>query len=153
MNQLNPSVLVSYREAAQARFARRIVARLNADAEQMDVDIAERLRFAREGALERARRARAPEAVAAGHVQVNGRGTAALSGGGSGWWFKLVSIAPLVALVCGLVLIQQFQTRAQISVAAEVDAALLADDLPPNAYSDAGFAEFQEPAAGVSGPA
>ena len=49
---------------------------------------------------------------------------------------------PLVALVGGLVLIQDWQTRAQISVAAEVDAALLADDLPINAYRDPGFVEF-----------
>jgi hypothetical protein len=27
-------------------------------------------------------------------------------------------------------------------VAAEIDSALLADDLPPKAYSDAGFVEF-----------
>ena len=39
-------------------------------------------------------------------------------------------------------LIQHWQDRTQISVAAEVDAALLADDLPPKAYSDAGFVEF-----------
>ena len=39
-------------------------------------------------------------------------------------------------------LIQDWQNRTQISVAAEVDAALLGDDLPLNAYSDAGFVEF-----------
>ena len=49
---------------------------------------------------------------------------------------------PALALVAGLVLIQRWQDNAQVSVAAEVDAALLSDDLPPNAYSDAGFAEF-----------
>ena len=49
---------------------------------------------------------------------------------------------PLLALVGGLVLIQHSQTRAQIRTAAEVDAALLADDLPPAAYGDDGFVEF-----------
>jgi hypothetical protein len=39
-------------------------------------------------------------------------------------------------------LIEHLQSNEQISVAAEVDSALLADDLPLNAYSDAGFAEF-----------
>ena len=32
----------------------------------------------------------------------------------------------------------------QIRDAAEVDSALLADDLPPEAYSDPGFAEYLE---------
>lgn len=140
MNQLNPSSLIAARDALQARFARRIVARLNDDTEQLGGDVAERLRFAREGALARARLARSPAAVAP-RLGITAAG-AALLGGGSGWWVKLASVVPLVALVCGLVLIQQWQTRVQISVAAEVDAALLADDLPPTAYSDAGFVEF-----------
>jgi hypothetical protein len=49
---------------------------------------------------------------------------------------------PLIVLVAGLVLIQQVHERAQISAAAEVDAQILSDDLPPAAYSDPGFAEF-----------
>jgi len=51
-------------------------------------------------------------------------------------------VLPLLALVGGLLLIDRLQTDAQISVAAEVDAALLADTLPPTAYSDVGFVEF-----------
>jgi hypothetical protein len=54
----------------------------------------------------------------------------------------VASVLPLLALVVGLILIQRWQTTAQISVAAEVDAALLADDVPPTAYRDAGFIEF-----------
>ena len=145
MNQLNSSSPTSSsptaaREAAQARFARRIIEHLNEDAGRISPDIAERLRFARERAIERAVAARAPAGTApkVGHTS----GGAALLGGMSGWWVKVASVLPLIALVCGLVLIQQLQTRAQISVAAEVDAALLADDLPPTAYGDAGFVEF-----------
>ena len=139
MNPFHPSSAAD-RDAAQARFARRIVARLNSDTASLGADIGERLRFARERAIETARLARAP-AAAAGRVGVTAGGAAVL-GGGSGWWFKLASAVPLIALVCGLVLIQQSQTRAQIAVAAEVDAALLSDDLPPTAYGDAGFVEF-----------
>ncbi|MDQ6679939.1 MAG: DUF3619 family protein [Pseudomonadota bacterium] len=132
--------MLADRDAAQASLARRIVARLNEDTDRLGADIAERLRFARERALERARLAHSP-AAAAPKVGITAAG-AAILGGGSSWWFRLASAAPLLALVCGLVLIQQWQTKAQISVAAEVDAALLADDVPPNAYSDAGFVEF-----------
>lgn len=62
--------------------------------------------------------------------------------GGPSIWLRLVSLMPLVMLVAGLVFIQQHNDMEQISVAAEVDAALLADALPPDAYRDPGFAVF-----------
>ena len=140
MNQLNSSSLMAARDALQARFARRIAARLTAGTGTLDGDLTERLRFARERALERAALAR-KSAASTSAVGVTASGSAVL-GGGSGWWVRIASVLPLVALLLGLVLIQRWQTTAQISVAAEVDAALLADDLPPTSYRDAGFAEF-----------
>jgi uncharacterized membrane protein (Fun14 family) len=140
MNQLNPSSLSAARDAMQARFARRVVARLSDGAGDLGGDVTERLRFGRERALERAALAR-KTAASSSPVGVTGGG-GALLGGGTGWWLRAASVLPLVALLVGLVLIQRWQTTAQISVAAEVDAALLADDLPPTAYRDAGFVEF-----------
>ena len=132
--------LLAAADALQARFALRITARLTEVSQDLEPDLAERLRFAREKALTRARQVRnteigAAQAGAAG----GGRG---LAQGGSGWWFRFAAAAPVVVLVAGLMLIQRWQDHAQVSVAAEVDAALLSDDLPPKAYSDAGFAEF-----------
>lgn len=121
-------------EAMQARFALRVAARLTERSQDLGPDVTERLRFAREQALARARSAGAPVTVA--------RSGAVMLGSGSGWWLKIASVLPALALVAGLVLIQRWQDNAQVAVAAEVDAALLADDLPPTAYSDAGFAEF-----------
>ncbi len=72
----------------------------------------------------------------------NSSGAAVLGFNRSAWWLRLASVLPLVALVGGLVLIQDSQIRSQISVAAEVDEALLGDDLPINAYRDPGFTEF-----------
>jgi uncharacterized membrane protein (Fun14 family) len=140
MNQLNPSSLSAARDAMQARFARRVVARLSDGAGDLGGDVTERLRFGRERALERAALAR-KTAASSSPVGVTAGG-GALLGGGTGWWLRAASVLPLVALLVGLVLIQRWQTTAQISVAAEVDAALLADDLPPTAYRDAGFVEF-----------
>lgn len=140
MNQPNSPSLMAARDAMQARFARRIVARLSDGAHDLEGDLAERLRFARERALERAALAR-KSAASTSTVGVTASG-AALLGGGSDWWVRVASVLPLVALLIGLVLIQRWQTTAQISVAAEVDAALLADDIPPTAYRDAGFVEF-----------
>jgi hypothetical protein len=131
-------------EALQARFALRVAAHLNEASRELPHDVTERLKAARELSLERARLARRTEA--AGQVQVNGVGggvAALLRGGpGSDWWLKLASAIPLVALVLGFVLIEHVHTKTQISAAAEIDAALLADDVPPAAYSDPGFVEF-----------
>jgi hypothetical protein len=54
----------------------------------------------------------------------------------------MASALPLVLLVGGLVLIQERQYQQQIETAAEIDTALLSDNLPPDAYSDPGFVEF-----------
>ena len=125
------------RQALETRYGLRLAARLSEQADAMPHDLAERLRFARELALERARQARVATTVVSG-----GRGTLALGGGGSGWWWRLASLAPVLALVAGLMLIQEQSEAEQIRLAADIDAALLADDLPPTAYADAGFAEF-----------
>jgi hypothetical protein len=125
------------RHALEARIGLRIAARLSERAEQVGPDVSERLRFAREQALERARAARTSERTVS-----LGAGSAAVLGGGSSWWMRFAALLPVVALAAGLVLIQYWHTQAQIETAAEVDADLLADDLPPAAYSDVGFVEF-----------
>jgi hypothetical protein len=132
----NITVNPSRQDALEARIAYRIAARLNERADGLDNDVSERLRFAREKAIERARAARSAEAT---HLVSTGSAAAALGGG---WWVKLGSALPLVVLAVGLLVIQHLHQQAQISVAAEIDAELLADDLPPSAYSDVGFVEF-----------
>ena len=127
-------------DALQARFGLRVAAALTERSMDIGADLTERLRFAREKALERARAARAAETTPV--VGVSRGGAAILGQGGASWWIRLASVAPVLALIAGLVLIQRWQDNAQISVAAEIDAALLSDDLPPKAYGDAGFAEF-----------
>jgi Protein of unknown function (DUF3619) len=74
-------------------------------------------------------------------------GGAAILGGGPGsdtnpWWLRLGSLLPLAVLLAGLFMIDHQYTRSQIEAAAEVDAAILADDLPPEAYRDQGFVEY-----------
>ena len=49
---------------------------------------------------------------------------------------------PLALLIAGLVLIQQFTAQEQVMAAAEIDAVLLSDDLPPAAWTDPGFREY-----------
>lgn len=132
-------------EAAQARFAQRVTAALTEHRlKSANADIDARLQFAHDQALAAARRGRTA-AVAPSAVGVSGR--AAVLGGGSGddttpWWLRLGALVPLAVLLLGLVLIEDHYIRSQIEAAAEVDAAILADDLPPEAYRDQGFVEF-----------
>lgn len=123
----------------EARLGLRIGALLEQQAQRTPHDISERLRIAREQAAARARSTRAATAPAVVSVAA---GPTAVLGRQPGWLFRFASVMPLVLLVVGLLLIDQWHDRAQIEAAADIDLALLADDLPPDAYSDAGFAEF-----------
>jgi hypothetical protein len=126
--------------ALEARFALRVCTHLNQHSEQLPHELGERLKVARAQAIERARSMRlARQPAGALHA---GSGILTLSGWGGPWWSRLASVLPLVALVAGLVLIQELNDDAKIEVAADVDAALLADTLPPAAYGDAGFVEY-----------
>jgi hypothetical protein len=126
-----------------ARFGVRVAAMLGERARATPPDITERLRFAREQALARAQAARRREqVVAASSPVVVGYDRSAALAERPGWWVKLASAMPLAMLVFGLVAIDRMHDRAQIAAAAEVDAAILSDDLPPDAYSDPGFAEY-----------
>jgi Protein of unknown function (DUF3619) len=121
-------------QALEARFALRVTAALSERGVEHDID--QRLRVAREMALSRARH----RVTLASQVQVVGHGTAVL--GGSPWWLRMASMAPILVLALGLMLIERIDSQEQIEAAAEIDAILLADELPPRAYSDPGFGEF-----------
>lgn len=125
--------------SAQDRFGRQLAACLDASAERLPHDITERLRVARLQALGKLREVQAREAAPV----LLGGGVAALGGGDDrGLWPRLVSLIPLLALIAGLVAIQVFGTDQMAQDLAEIDSAILTDDLPPDAYADPGFAQF-----------
>ena len=130
-------------EAAAERFALRVATRLSSGADELPYDISERLRASRMQALAKRKKVAAPAHIAA-PVIVNGGGSATLGRGGEGggWWSALVSAVPLMTLVVGLVVINIAQDEDSANDLAEVDAALLTDDLPPAAYADPGFVQF-----------
>lgn len=141
MTTTDRTITAAQVEALEGHLALRVVARLNERTAEFPHDIGERLRVAREQAVQRAQAQRRLRTVPVAAVQVHASGTAALGGSG-GWWLRAAALLPLVVLVAGLVLIQQRHDADQIAAAAEIDAALLADELPPEAYSDPGFVEF-----------
>ena len=127
-----------------ARFGLAVAGSLSEQSEDLPHSVTERLRFAREQAMERARASRrvqtAPVAQTASGVVRSGNSLALI--GGPSRWFKLASVLPLLLLVAGLLLIQHSQWYEQVLAAAEIDTALLSDKLPPSAYSDPGFSEY-----------
>lgn len=126
------------RHSLEDRYALRVAAALSTHAEDLPRDVTARLRFAREQALERARQV----ATRSAPTTVQFGGGVLAWGGEPGWGWRLATLAPLLALVLGLFLIQSQHDDDQLQAVTEIDAALLADDLPPAAYTDAGFAEF-----------
>lgn len=131
-------------EGLEGQVASRLASHLSLGTGGLGPDIVERLRFSRERALSMARqqqRAQVPVQAAAQAWQPQGQ-QATLLGGPPPVWLRMASAFPLLVLVAGLVLIQQHHQFEQIMVAAEIDSALLADELPPDAYGDPGFSEY-----------
>ena len=117
---------------------------MTSGADELPYDISERLRASRMQALAKRKKDKVPVRLAAPVVVHNGS-SAALGHGGKdsgSWWSALVSAVPLMALVVGLVVINIAQDESSANDLAEVDAALLTDDLPPAAYADPGFVQF-----------
>jgi hypothetical protein len=118
------------------QFGRSVAMRLEAGSQELPYEVGERLRAARVRALQiRKQPAHAP--VVVGHG-----GSATLAFGERPWFIRIASALPLIALAAGLVVIHSIQSERRASELAEVDAALLTDDLPPSAYADPGFVQF-----------
>lgn len=112
-------------------------------------DITERLRVARHLAL--TQRKPLVQSRWAKNPQINQNGTlTAPPDEGLNLWSILASALPLLALVVGLMAIQWIQQDKITSEIAATDSALLTDELPPDAYIDAGFAQFLKQRIGVS---
>jgi hypothetical protein len=123
------------------RFGRQVAARLSSATEELPYAVTERLRAARIQAVAQRKRAAslrtAPSTAASG-----GGASMTLGDGDQSLWSRIASALPLIALAAGLILINIVENDRRASEVAEVDAALLTDDLPPAAYADPGFVQF-----------
>ena len=124
-------------ETQADQFGRASAALLNQGAQSLPAGIKERLYAARMKALS----VRKTEKVLA-HKPIFAGTAGNWSSGSNGMWDTLGWVAPLVVLVFGLIGIAQWQDDSRINDIAEVDAALLSDDVPPDAYADSGFLAF-----------
>jgi hypothetical protein len=113
--------------------------RLNEHATVLPHDISERLRAARMQAL--AVRKREPALVFEPQLATAG-GIASGSFEGLNIWNRLGSALPVIVLLMGLAFIHVVQNEHRSMELASIDAELLTDDLPPDAYTDPGFLVF-----------
>ena len=119
-------------------FAYKVRHALNEHAEHLPASTADRLASARKAALARKKPdapARLAQRQLAGNV-------------GSLFSFftlgRLAVIVPLMALVVGLAGIYEVEEQQRIAELAELDAAVLSDELPLTAYLDTGFNAYLE---------
>ena len=146
MSQFNPAgpgLAQSHVEALEGQVGLYLAAHLSRGCETLPHDITERLRFARERALAALPQRQAATLPLTATTVLGSAGRSAVLGGGPpSFWLRLASVLPLAMLVAGLVFIERHNNWQQIEAAADVDSALLADDLPPAAYGDPAFLEY-----------
>lgn len=121
------------------QFGHLVARALSANLEQLPYEVQERLRAARMRAV--AARRVSPIFVTRPQAQAMGDGTLTLGAPRKGWT-PLASLFPMLLLVVGLLTINMVLDEYRANEVAEVDAALLTDDLPPTAYTDPGFVHF-----------
>lgn len=139
-------------ELAAEHFARKLTAHLTQGDEHLPYVVTERLRAARMQALAQRKRAplgvRAVQMAPANVVMGQFNGTAVLGGSAPShdntplWVRRLLTALPLVGLACALAFIgADHDSRITVDVA-DVDAALLTNELPPAVFTDPGFQQY-----------
>ena len=118
-------------------FAYKVRHALNEKLDDLPASTTDRLAAARKQALSR-KKADAPAAVAV-RKDVFAGIASSLFVEPLSWLGRMSVIIPLLLLVGGLVGIYQFEQEQHIAELAEIDAAVLSDELPLSAYMDHGF--------------
>ena len=119
--------------ADDLNFAYKVRHALNEHLDQLPASTVDRLASARKAAIAR-KKPHAPVRVA--QRQLAGNIGAFFSSSMLG---KMAVVVPLLALVVGLAGIYEYEEQQRIAELAELDAAVLSDELPLTAYLDQGF--------------
>lgn len=132
--------LLIQRDATEDMLGRNIAARLSDTTDRLPHDISERLKAARMQALSKRK---VVKLQMASETSTSG-GVVSLHMGDNdrSLWNRIASFLPLLALIAGLITIAVVAEDNRTNDLAEIDAQLLTDELPPDAYTDPGFAQF-----------
>ena len=136
----------SFRPARSSRttdaFTRTIVNALDAGAERLPYRITHRLQLASQAAL-------AAQTAVLETVEANVFATVHAGSGARGGhdqpslpWRLLVTLLPLAAIIAGFVAIADIGDALEADETAEIDEAVLTDEVPISAYADHGFGVF-----------
>jgi hypothetical protein len=122
----------------ELNFAYRVRHALNEKLDDLPASTTDRLAAARPAARARKK----------AHVEVRVARTELATAGGFGnafGWINRFSVAlPLMLVLCGMVGVYHYEQQQSIAELAELDAALLSDELPLSAYLDHGFNAYIE---------
>lgn len=122
----------------EINFAYKVRHALNENLDRLPASTASRLAAARQAALAR-KKADAPIRSVAPRL-TTARGEVGGFFGNPFSWISRVTVAlPVVVVLAGLVGMYQVEKQHRISELAEIDAMVLSDELPLNAYLDHGF--------------
>jgi hypothetical protein len=117
---------------------------LNEQLDSLPASTTERLASARQAAMARKKKdASAPLRILIGQRSLVGYGGTMVSEPFS-WLSRFGLILPLIVLVVGLIGIVSYEKQQRINETADLDAAMLTDDLPVVAYADHGFNAYLE---------
>jgi hypothetical protein len=127
----------------EINFAYRVRHALNEKLDDLPASTTDRLAAARQAAMARKK----PHA----EVRVTRTATVAATAGGGGrlsaplgWISRFSVVLPLLMIVGGMVGVYQYEQQQSIAELAELDAAVLSDELPLSAYLDNGFNAYLE---------
>ena len=135
----------------EQQFALQVRAALDESTERLPYRITHRLQTGRQMALARVSRAEAPVEAHAGAVHLAFAG----AGGGAAlatmgrkpenapfWWRAALALLPALIVAGGLIAISVWNEYQAAEETADVDLAVLTDDLPISAYADRGFGVY-----------
>ncbi|MDB5798539.1 MAG: hypothetical protein JWP36_2441 [Paucimonas sp.] len=123
--------------AKEINFAYRVRHALNEHLDTLPPATIDRLAQARTRALA-SKKADAPQRVLATQTAFAGR-AGGLFGDRLSWLARMGVAIPMVVVAAGIFALYQSEYQQRISEVAEIDAMVLADELPLNAYLDNGF--------------
>lgn len=150
----------------ETRFTSSIRQALDESAERLPLRVTHRLEQSRKAALARAPERAAAQALAGGlssrplvGLAVAGAGGSLSAGAMHGWalsrrdadacdrppffaWRLAAIVVPVAALVAGLIAFSELDARRDANEVAELEAAVLSDDVPIAAYADRGFGVY-----------
>lgn len=131
-------------------FAFKVRLALNENLDSLPPTTTNRLALARQNAVARKKKSTAPAFEPIFIPQLATMGSSRKSG--LSMWGRMGIILPLLVLAAGLMGIYQYESQQRINETADIDALVLADELPISAYLDHGFNAFlTKPGAAPSG--